>query len=133
MGGILPGGSDPVAQAPLVAEAPAKTWEQRQAILTRNLFNSNNLASTAAPSPEEIDEEYAKTKLPLKLLGTVTSAQPELAWAAVEGLNTRENLMVRVNDYLKGRAEVLRIDPRRIVLLNAGRKKRTEPRPRRRR
>jgi len=122
MGGILPGGSDPVAQAPRVAAAPAKTWEQRQAILTRNLFNSKSLAPAAAPSPEEIDEEYAKTKLPLKLLGTVASAQPELAWAAVEDLDTRENLVVRVNDKLKGRAEVLRIDPRRIVLLNAGRK-----------
>ena len=122
MGGILPGGGDPVAEAPRVAAAPVKTWEQRQVILTRNLFNSKSLAPAAAPDPEELEEAYAKTKLPLKLLGTVASAQPELAWAAVEDLDTRENLVVRINDKLKGRAEVLRIDPRRIVLLNAGRK-----------
>ncbi len=120
--GFLPGDGEAQPEAAVQAAAPGKkTWQQRQVILTRNLFNAKGLAP-AQPSPEDLEESYAKTKLPLRLLGTVASSQQELAWAAVEDTERREHLVVRLKDKLKGRAEVIRIDPRRIVLLNAGRK-----------
>jgi general secretion pathway protein C len=90
-----------------------------QEILRRNPFN----VSTLGPKlPLDDDEVYAKTKLPLRLLGTAASADAERSWAAVEDLDTREHLVVRPNDQLKGQARVIRIDRRRIVLQNGPRR-----------
>jgi general secretion pathway protein C len=105
------------ASAPTPAPAP-RTWQSRQAILDRNLFK----ASTATPpSGEAIAEELAATKLPLKLLGTVAAGDERRSWAAVEDLEKRQHLVVRVQDRLQGKAEVVRIERRRIVLRNGGR------------
>ncbi len=106
-----------VAPAP---SAPARTWQDRQMILTRNLFNVSTLAPTRPPQPE--DEKLEATRLPLELRGTVASENPALAWAAVEDTQNRRNLVVRVDDRLLDRARVLRIERRRIVLENDGRR-----------
>jgi general secretion pathway protein C len=91
----------------------------RQIILTRNLFN----VSTLAPSRIEDEQDaYEKTKLPLRLLGTAAAADPALSWAAIEDLETKQHLVVRNDQEIKGGARVLRIERRRIVLLNGGRR-----------
>jgi general secretion pathway protein C len=91
----------------------------RQIILTRNLFN----VSTLAPSGvEALSEEYEDTKLPLRLLGTAAAVDTALSWAAIEDLETKQHLVVRVEQEVKGGARVLEIERRRIVLLNNGRK-----------
>ncbi len=97
-----------------------RSWGARQIIITRNPFN----ASTLAPAPPPVDEaeEYAKTKLPLRLLGTVAHEEPSFSWAAIEDLETRSHEVVRVGDRLKDRADVLRIERRRIVLQNGTRR-----------
>lgn len=116
---VLP--EDSVAAAPPPrGQKATPTWDERQAILSRNLFNVSTLAGAAAPIAEE--ESYEETKLPLRLLGTVASEDPRLAKAAVEDLETRVHQVVRVGDRLKDRAEVLRIERRRIVLQNGPRR-----------
>ena len=65
-------------------------------------------------------EELEKTALNLRLLATVAGTE-ETSWAAVDDLDARQVLVVRVSDQLKDRAEVVGIERRRIVLRNAGR------------
>lgn len=104
-----------VAAAPVAAPA-ARTWQSRQVILDRNLFHSSTLAPSEPP-PEDI----AATKLPLRLLGTAAGTDPRTSWAAVEDLEKRQHVVVRIGDRLQDKADVTRIERRRIVLRNAGR------------
>src|SRR5262247_4060396 len=64
------------ANPPPEAALPAPpTPADRQIILTRNLFN----VSTLNPDPAALeDESYAKTKLPLRLLGTAAAEDTAL-------------------------------------------------------
>jgi general secretion pathway protein C len=108
-----------VSRSAAAAAASPRDRGDRQIILTRNLFN----VSTLAPGPSLSDEEeYEKTKLPLRLLGTAAAENTALSWAAIEDLETKQHLVVRIDQEIKGGARVLEIDRRRIVLLNGGRK-----------
>jgi len=98
----------------------ANGWDEREVILQRNLFNASTLAPSVPP-PEE-DEDYPKTNLSVRLLGTAAAADPEQSRAAVEYLDDRSHHVVGIGDRLKGRAEVIRIERRRLVLLNQGRR-----------
>ena len=89
-----------------------------QAILRRNLFK----VSTLGARPVADQETYEETNLPIRLLGTAALADPARSWAAVEDLDSGDHLIVRPNDQLKGRAQVIRIDRRRIVLQNGPRR-----------
>jgi len=91
-----------------------RSWSQRQAIVTRNLFNSSTLAPPAPAQSQ--DEELQATKLPLRLLGTAASGDPALARAAVEDTQNRKTLVVSVGDRIQDKATVLRIERRRIIL-----------------
>lgn len=102
---------------PIAASAPRGAAD-RQIILTRNLFN----VSVLGPTTAEEDESYEKTKLPLRLLGTAAAHDTALSWAAVEDLETKQHLVVRVDQDIKGGAKVVRIERRRIVLQNGGRR-----------
>lgn len=102
----------------LAADSP-RDRADRQIILTRNLFNVSTLAPTGV---EALSEEYEDTKLPLRLLGTAAAADTALSWAAIEDLETKQHLVVRIDQDVKGGARVLEIERRRIVLLNNGRK-----------
>jgi general secretion pathway protein C len=118
--GLLPEpAAEPAGLARAAAPAPRpKGWDERKVILERNLFN----ASVLAPQmPEESLEDLEATKLPLKLLGTVAGGTDQ-SWAAVLDTETGQHMVVRVDDLLKERAKVLRIDRRRIVLQNGARR-----------
>jgi general secretion pathway protein C len=109
----------PLAAAVSAAPAPvaARSWDERQVILGRNLFNVSTLAPAAA---EPTIEDLSATKLPLRLLGTAAALDANLSWAAVEDLDTRKHEVVKIRDRLKGKAEVIRIERKRIVLRNGG-------------
>lgn len=108
------------APAPTQPVAKARTWDDRQAILQRNLFDASTITpANEAPAPIE-SKNYEKTKLQLRLLGTAASIVAEESWAAVENLKAREHLIVRIGDEVLS-ATVVAIDPRRIVLENRGR------------
>lgn len=109
-----------VAAPPPGDVVAARTWQDRQVILERNLFNASTLAPQGAALAA--DERYEETKLPLELLGTVAAGNPAFAWAAVLDREVRAHQVVRVGDRLKETAEVIRIDRRRIILENQGRR-----------
>jgi type II secretion system protein C len=108
---------------PVPSEAPAAHPEgvvsNHQVILDRNLFHS--AIAIAALNAEELREELEETKLPLGLLGTVASPNPQLSWAAVEDRNARTHLVLRVGGTVMGQATVERIERKRIVLRENGR------------
>ncbi|MEM9174216.1 MAG: type II secretion system protein N, partial [Myxococcota bacterium] len=92
------------------------------AILDRNLFGAQLASDT--PVADEIDESepLTKTKLPLKLLGTAASNNPDLSRASVENQKSREALVVAVGHKFEGlkRVRVKGIERARIILDNAG-------------
>ena len=91
-------------------------------ILVRNLFNVSTL--TPGPTDEDLQEQYEKTKLPLRLLGTAAAADAKLSWAAIEDLETKQHLVRRLEDEVKegSGVRVVKIERRRIVLQNGGRR-----------
>ena len=84
---------------PPPAVGPAETgrdWSDRQAILDRNLFQVSTLLPDEPVEEPAVDEdaELEATRLPLKLLGTVSATDPKAAWAAVEDTQSRFGLTV---------------------------------------
>jgi general secretion pathway protein C len=117
----------PVAVAPParpLEAPPPRDWAARQVILERNLFQASTLLpeEPVGPTPEELEEQLEATRLPLRLLGTVAASDPKEAWAAVEDTQQRRRLVVRTRDRLSDSATVVRIERRRIVLDNNGRR-----------
>jgi general secretion pathway protein C len=109
----------PTGEALAAAQPPPGSGAapDAQRILARNLFN----ASTLAPQTPIVDpeEELEATKLPLTLLGTAASDVPELSWAAID--ESQQTRVVRPKDGLaNGRATVVRIERRRVVLDEGG-------------
>lgn len=107
-----------LAAAPTDASPATRSWSERQVILSRNLFNASLLAP-ATPAAF-IEEDLEATRLPLRLLGTAAANDAGLSWAAVEDLESRETVLVRIDDEIKRQAQVLRIERKRIVLLENG-------------
>ena len=110
----------PAERAPAPAPEPpaGRSWSDRQKILERNLFNASLLAPA---QPVELDEDLQATQLPLGLLGTVASPDPQLSWAAIEDTETRKHLVLRMQDDVKeGKATVIRIERKRVVLSENG-------------
>ena len=101
------------------APMPRRQWSDRQVILDRNLFNASTVAAQQQPVLEP-EETYKPTKLNLRLLGTAASSDPQRSWAAVEDRDARSHEVVRIGDQLQERAEVLKIERRRIILDNRG-------------
>ena len=71
---MLVGPSGEAAAAPAARPATAKSWKDREVILSRNLFNASLLAPQRPVEPEP--EVLEATKLPLALLGTAACAPP---------------------------------------------------------
>ena len=93
------GGAPAKRAAPTeTAPAAAPSWDDRQVILGRNLFNASLLAPAGGA---EIEEDLEATRLPLTLLGTVSALEPENAWAAIEERDTHVTRIVKVNDELR--------------------------------
>ncbi len=95
-----------------------RSWNDRQVILSRNLFNASILAPATLIAP--VEEDLEATRLPLKLLATAAASDPELSVAVVEMLDSGTTKLVRIGDELGTNAPVLRIERRRIVLSENG-------------
>jgi general secretion pathway protein C len=113
------------SSGPAPAPAAAKQWDDRKVIIDRNLFNASTLAPAAVAQTMDENERYAKSTLPLRLLGTVAAGPA--SWAALERLDgDRKGIVVRVNEDLSRKwglsATVLRIERGRVVFVNAGRR-----------
>ncbi|MFI5216811.1 MAG: type II secretion system protein N, partial [Candidatus Limnocylindria bacterium] len=117
IGSTLAEASEPAVSPTETQLATAASWNDRQVILSRNLFNASLLAPSAGAP---IEEDLEATKLPLTLLGTVAALEPENAWAAIEDRETKQTRTVRVNDVVKAGATVQRIERKRVVLIENG-------------
>lgn len=94
------------------------------AILDRNLFGAQLAGEAQVSNDAQLDaqEELAKTKLPLKLLGTAAASREERSRAAIQDEKSRKHLVVAVGDELEGhqRVRVKAIQRTRVVLDNRG-------------
>jgi general secretion pathway protein C len=106
------------------ANAPGRAWSDRQMILDRNLFQVSTLLpeQPTEVAPEVTAEELEATRLPLKLLGTVSASDQKASYAAVEDQQNHKQIVVRVDDRLLDKATVIRIERRRIVLQNGAKR-----------
>jgi general secretion pathway protein C len=95
-----------------------RSWNDRQVILSRNLFNASILAPTTAIAL--VEENLEATRLPLKLRATAAASDPELSVAVVEMLDSGKTKLVRVGEEVGTNAPVMRIERRRIVLSENG-------------
>jgi type II secretion system protein C len=115
----------PAAVSPAleVERQQTRSWEERQPILERNLFDVQ-IETVAAPPPPEPAEDLAETELPLRLLGTVASAWRDSSRATIEDKTSRKHEVVQIGDYLQSHTEVAvaAIERGRVVLLNDGRR-----------
>jgi len=111
--------SRPEARSVAPQAQSARSWSERQLILDRNLFGARVVQELTLPEPKA-DEELEKTKLPLRLLGTVSSEDQVIATAAIENVQDRLHQVVRVGHSLKKFANVVvaRIERGRVVLQN---------------
>ena len=110
----------PAERAPAPAPEPTagRSWSDRQKILERNLFNASLLAPAR---PVEVDEDLQATQLPLDLIGTIASPNPQLSRAVIEDQETRKHEVVRLHgDVKEGKAKLMRIERRRVVLSENG-------------
>lgn len=104
---------------PAAVEAPtAQRWQDRQVILDRNLFGAQVVDEQVAVDPEP--ENVEDSKLPYKLLGTISSGDQTIASAAIQNNQTRLHEVVRVGDSLSSHSQVSveRIERGRIVVRN---------------
>lgn len=110
---------------PPPASAALKQWDDRKVIIERNLFNASTLAPAAVAQTMDESERYEKSRLPLRLLGTVAAG--DASWAALERLDgDRKGIVVHVNEDLSRKwgyaATVLRIERGRVIFVNGGRR-----------
>ena len=105
----------PRASAP-ATPVRARSWAEREIILTRNLFHSS---LDAQPVVAE-DEELEKSRLPVTLLGTFAATDPEVSRATLMDKEKNETLVVGIGDQIKNVATVNRIERRRVVITENG-------------
>lgn len=116
---LLPGA--PAAAVAARAPAPpprARSWAEREIILTRNLFHSS--LDTPTLTADQLQQELEKSRLPVTLLGTFASSDPNLSRATLMDKEKNETLVVGVGDQIKNSAEVMRIERRRVVITENG-------------
>ena len=115
---LLP--SAPAESAPRTAPTlpRARSWAEREIILTRNLFHSST--DSPALTAAELEQELEKSRLPVTLLGTFASSDPALSRATLMDKEKNETLVVGIGDQIKNTAEVQRIERRRVVLIENG-------------
>jgi general secretion pathway protein C len=115
------GGPEP---APVAATRP-KTFSDVSPIIGRNLFNADTLSPAAVSTAESLEA----TRLPLRLLATLSAG--DQSWAALEDAGSHQHLVARVNQplckagpYLPcqyGNVILQRVERCRIVLENQNR------------
>jgi general secretion pathway protein C len=120
---LLPERSNVPHFAPAEA-APEHAWASREAILDRNLFGAQVVREEVVVAVVEPEETLQETKLPLKLLGTISSQDQSVASAAIESTASRKHEVVMVGDNLEQHKEVqvARIDRGRVVLQNGAKR-----------
>ncbi len=108
--------------APAPSEAPPE-WQERKAILDRNLFAAQLAGETELVEEEPEEEDLEETELPLVLGGTL-AATGESSRAAIYDKRSRKSQVLRPGDEIEGHPNVTidRIERRRVLILNKGKR-----------
>ncbi|MDP6980609.1 MAG: type II secretion system protein N [Myxococcota bacterium] len=98
-------------------------WNERSAILDRNLFGAKVAGGKPLKKPEpELPavEEAKETKLPIELLGTMAGEPAALSTAVISNTRSKKHQVVVIGDVLEGfdHVKVTSIEPRRVLLRN---------------
>ena len=93
-------------------------------VLKRNLFNREGTLGDAEPTQSEDDEEYMgdirKTRLPLRLVGTVYGSDPYSGIAMIEDTTTNTVTSFTVNNMLGEDIRIYQILRGRVIIDHAG-------------
>jgi len=106
------------------AETRTREWNERSAILDRNLFGAKVAGAAPpkekAPPPPPPVEEARATKLPIQLLGTMAGEPASLSTAVIKNTRQKKHQVVGIGDLLENFAhvKVTSIEPRRVLLRN---------------
>jgi general secretion pathway protein C len=119
---LMPGPASFAASAVPAARGP-RDWDERKAILDRNLFGAQIFAGDFFPEPEP-QEDLEETRLPVQLLGTQLSSIREHSKAAIADRGARNTELLHEGDSLEKhpQARLIRIERGRVILDNKGRR-----------
>jgi general secretion pathway protein C len=85
-------------------------------IVSRNLFSSKAPKKTG--NDIDLDAEPVATTLPFQLVGTVIFHNPARSLAALQDKTENKMYPVRMGDEISDKAQVLSVEPRRVVFIN---------------
>lgn len=85
-------------------------------IISRNLFSSQELK--VQQDEIDLDAEPVPTQLPWDLTGTVIFQNPSRSMAAIRDKNENKLYPIRAGDFIEEIAEILSIEPTRVVFIN---------------
>ncbi len=110
---------NPPPPSPLASRARGAKFTSMmdyESIISRNLFASKE------PSKEsgaiDYNAEPVPTTLPLQLVGTVIFQDPNKSLGAIQDKDDKRLYPVRVGDEIEGKAQILSVEPRRVVFIN---------------
>jgi general secretion pathway protein C len=87
-----------------------------EVIISRNLFSSKVPKKTG--NDIDLDAEPVPTTLPFQLIGTVIFHNPARSIAALQDKTENKMYPVRMGDEIDEKAQVLSVEPRRVVFIN---------------
>lgn len=100
-------------------DIPPITQEDCSLIVGRNVFGFGKAAGSPAEPDQGRLKSLARTKLQLRLLGTV-AGDAAVARAVIEDLTSKVQDLYRIGDVVQG-ARINRIERNRVILLREGR------------
>lgn len=93
-----------------------------RSITQRNIFNDDGKIPPALSAGEKKQEDFdgpaTKSRLPLKLLGTIVHVNPERSIATINQSNNNEVQSFRVGERIGSMAEITKIERRKVTFRN---------------
>ncbi|OFZ17932.1 MAG: hypothetical protein A2X94_12905 [Bdellovibrionales bacterium GWB1_55_8] len=123
---LVAGGYIPEPPAPRIARRSGPTakkppLEEYQAIISRNLFNSQGLIpgeEDATTVAQDFGGPATKSTLPFNLVGTLILKNELRSIATIEDKSASIVYPVQVQDEIPSKAKILQIEPERVTFLN---------------
>lgn len=96
----------------------AKTVEDYNPIIARNLVNSRGIIPGEETPGGDLGGPPVRTTLPINLIGTLILRDELRSIATIEDRSASQVFPVRVNDEIPAKARIIKIEPRRVIFVN---------------
>ena len=102
----------------------AKSVEDYNVIFARNIFNSKGVipgdesVGTGTPGTPDLGGAPVRTTLPFNLIGTMILLDELRSIATIEDKSASLVYPVRIQDEIPGKARIVKIEPRRVIIVN---------------